>query len=41
MGAARLRISSFPVIGNGSDAHEWVTPRNTVLGISLQCLRHD
>lgn len=23
MGAARLRISSFPVIGSGSDAHEW------------------
>lgn len=23
MGAARLRISSFPVIGNGSDAREW------------------
>jgi hypothetical protein len=23
MGAARLRITSFPVIGNGSDAHEW------------------
>ena len=23
MGAARLRISSFPVIGNGNDAHEW------------------
>jgi len=23
MGAARLRISSFPVIGHGPDAHEW------------------
>ena len=23
MGAARLRISSFPVIGNGPEAHEW------------------
>lgn len=23
MGAARLRISSFPVIGNGPDAHKW------------------
>lgn len=23
MGAARLRISSFPVIGDSSDAHEW------------------
>ncbi len=24
MGAARLRISAFPVIGDGPDAHEWV-----------------
>jgi DUF1680 family protein len=26
MGAARLRITSFPVIGNGPDAHQWVVP---------------
>ena len=26
MGAARLRITSFPVIGAGADAHEWITP---------------
>lgn len=26
MGAARLRISSFPVIGKGADAHEWTIP---------------
>ncbi|MBN1816104.1 MAG: glycoside hydrolase family 127 protein [Sedimentisphaerales bacterium] len=26
MGAARLRISSFPVIGSGSDAHPWMLP---------------
>jgi hypothetical protein len=26
MGAARLRIASFPVIGNGPDAHQWVVP---------------
>jgi hypothetical protein len=26
MGAARLRISSFPVIGTGPDAHEWTKP---------------
>jgi hypothetical protein len=26
MGAARLRISSFPVIGQGADAKEWVNP---------------
>jgi len=27
MGAARLRISSFPVIGTGPDAHEWTAPK--------------
>jgi hypothetical protein len=27
MGAARLRISSFPVIGNGKSAHEWTRPK--------------
>lgn len=26
MGAARLRISAFPVIGEGPDAHEWEAP---------------
>src|SRR5207244_8355716 len=26
MGAARLRISSFPVIGHGLDAKEWINP---------------
>lgn len=26
MGAARLRISAFPVIGEGADAHEWAGP---------------
>jgi hypothetical protein len=26
MGAARLRISAFPVIGDGPDAHQWVAP---------------
>lgn len=26
MGAARLRICSFPVIGDGSDAHKWQMP---------------
>jgi hypothetical protein len=28
MGAARLRITSFPVIGVGPDAHEWPEPAN-------------
>jgi hypothetical protein len=26
MGAARLRISAFPVVGNGADAKRWVAP---------------
>lgn len=26
MGAARLRISSFPTVSTGSDAHEWIVP---------------
>lgn len=26
MGGARLRISAFPVIGDGPDAHEWTPP---------------
>jgi len=26
MGAARLRIASFPVIGDGPDDHQWVVP---------------
>ncbi len=26
MGAARLRISTFPTIGTGQDTHEWITP---------------
>jgi hypothetical protein len=27
MGAARLRITLFPAIGDGSDAHEWQSPQ--------------
>lgn len=27
MGAARLRIASFPVIGSGDDAHQWEAPQ--------------
>ena len=26
MGAARLRITAFPTVGSGADAHEWVAP---------------
>lgn len=34
MGAARLRISSFPVIGTGDDAQEWVAARALPLSAS-------
>jgi hypothetical protein len=34
MGAARLRIASFPVIGSGKDAHEWITPKALALSAS-------
>jgi hypothetical protein len=27
MGAARLRITSFPVIGKGKEAHEWAAAK--------------
>ncbi len=28
MGCARLRIASFPTVGDGPDAHEWVSPKD-------------
>jgi hypothetical protein len=34
MGAARLRISSFPVIGDGKDAHQWVEPPKPAYRVS-------
>jgi hypothetical protein len=40
MGAARLRISSFPVIGNGADAHEWTTPKPSPVSAS-HCFESD
>ena len=32
MGAARLRISAFPTIGEGPDAHEWPAPKTVKKG---------
>jgi hypothetical protein len=40
MGAARLRISSFPVIGNGPDAHEWVASKPSPVSASY-CFASD
>ncbi len=34
MGAARLRISAFPVLGEGQDAHEWTAPKTPPLSAS-------
>jgi hypothetical protein len=34
MGAARLRITSFPVIGSGPDAHEWKRPPRSPVSAS-------
>jgi len=34
MGAARLRISAFPVIGDGPDAKEWVAPSSSAVNAS-------
>ena len=40
MGAARLRISSFPVIGTGKDAHEWTEPKPPPVSAS-HCFQND
>ena len=34
MGAARLRISAFPVIGEGEGAHEWTVPKTPPVSAS-------
>jgi hypothetical protein len=34
MGAARLRISAFPVIGEGEGAHEWTAPKTPPVSAS-------
>ncbi len=40
MGAARLRISTFPVIGSGAGAHEWATPKSPSVSAS-HCFESD
>jgi len=40
MGAARLRISTFPVVGSGAAAHEWVTPKSPPVSAS-HCFESD
>jgi len=40
MGAARLRITAFPVIGAGKDAHEWAAPAASRVSAS-HCFESD
>jgi DUF1680 family protein len=41
MGSARLRISSFPTIGSGSDAHEWKQPPKPLPTTASHCWEAD
>jgi hypothetical protein len=41
MGCARLRISAFPVIGSGPDAHEWIEPRTSTPWTASHCWQSD
>jgi len=37
MGCARLRISAFPTVGTGPDAHEWKAPAQPLPTIASHC----
>jgi DUF1680 family protein len=41
MGSARLRISSFPTIGSGPDAHEWKEPPKMLPTTASHCWEAD
>jgi DUF1680 family protein len=41
MGCARLRISSFPTIGSGPDAHQWKLPPKTIPATASHCWESD
>jgi len=41
MGCARLRISSFPTIGSGPEAHEWKQPPKTIPATASHCYDSD
>jgi len=41
MGCARLRISAFPTIGTGSDAHEWIGPMESIPAAASHCWEND
>jgi hypothetical protein len=41
MGCARLRISAFPTIGTGPEAHEWIGPKETIPATASHCWGSD
>jgi hypothetical protein len=41
MGAARLRVSAFPTIGDGPGAHEWVSPKDALPAEASHCFESD
>ncbi len=41
MGAARLRISAFPTIGSGPDAHQWTAPPKKDVATASHCWEGD
>jgi hypothetical protein len=41
MGAARLRITAFPTVGTGADAHDWVAPVKPAMAITASFVHDD
>jgi len=41
MGAARLRVSAFPTIGDGPGAHEWIGPKEPIPATASHVWRSD
>lgn len=41
MGAARLRITAFPTVGTGDDAHEWIAPKKPEMEITASYISDD
>ena len=41
MGAARLRLTCFPVAGSGDGAHDWVAPREPLPAAASHCWQGD